>query len=101
MKPSGYFDVYEGNDGTPSYIQIKPELADKTSVKLYTLPDIKQAIIQACAEQREEYADLMDEAADDVAGWGAYASEYFQEKHRLEEEVKKWQDRAAAIRGQT
>lgn len=83
-----------------------PERADELAVRIradYALSRvaaeaIKQAILQACAEQRQEYADLMGEAADDVAGWGAYAGEYFQEKHRLEEDVKKWQDRAAAIR---
>ena len=83
-----------------------PERAEEVAVRIradYAISmgakaAIKQAILQACVEQREEYADLMDEAADDVAGWGAYASEYFKERHRLEEEVKKWQDRAAAIR---
>jgi membrane-bound ClpP family serine protease len=59
---------------------------------------IKQAIINACAEQRQEYADLMDEAAVNVSDWGAYASEYFQDKWDLAGYVKKWQDRAAAIR---
>mgnify|MGYP003655803390 FL=1 len=59
---------------------------------------IKQAILQACAEQRQEYADLMDEAAVNVSDWGAYASEYFQDKWDLAGYVKKWQDRAAAIR---
>jgi hypothetical protein len=28
---------------------------------------VQQAILKGCAEQREEYADLMDEAADYVA----------------------------------
>lgn len=59
---------------------------------------IKQAILQACAEQRKEYADMMDEAVEDVAEWGAYASEYFQDKWNLEGTLKKWQDRATAIR---
>jgi len=47
MKPSGYFDVYQGKDGTPSFIQIKPELADKTSVKLYSAADIKAWLMEA------------------------------------------------------
>ena len=62
---------------------------------------LTKAIILACAEQRQEYADLMDEAAVNVSDWGAYASEYFQDKWDLAGYVKKWQDRAAAIRGQT
>jgi len=32
-------------------------------------------------------ADALDEAADNIADWGAYASEYFQEKHHLMEDV--------------
>jgi hypothetical protein len=59
---------------------------------------IAEGIKLACAEQRQEYADLMDEAAVNVSDWGAYASEYFQDKWDLAGYVKKWQDRAAAIR---
>ena len=61
---------------------------------------ITEEILQACAEQRKEYADMMDEAVEDVAAWGAYASEYFQEKWNLEGTLKKWQDRATAIRAE-
>jgi hypothetical protein len=50
MKPSGYFDVYQGTDGSPSYIQIKPELADKTTVCLYTLPDLLAALREVSPE---------------------------------------------------
>ena len=49
-------------------------------------------------EQRQEYADLMDEAAEDVAEWGSYADEYVQNKWNLEGTIQSWQDRAAAIR---
>ena len=59
---------------------------------------VKDAILQACAEEREEYADLMVEAAEDVAEWGSYAPVYYQDKWNLEGTLKKWQDRAAAIR---
>jgi hypothetical protein len=51
MKPSGYFDVYEGNDGTPSYVQIKPKLADKTSVKLYSAADINAWLMEPVTEE--------------------------------------------------
>ena len=51
MKPSGYFDVYQATDGTPSYIQIKPELADKTSVKLYPAADIKAWLMEPVTEE--------------------------------------------------
>jgi len=59
---------------------------------------VQQAILHACAEQRKEYADMMEEAVEDVAEWGAYASEYFQNKWDLEGTLKKWQDRAAAMK---
>ncbi len=62
------------------------------------LMTVQQAILHACAEQREEYAELMEEAVVNVSDWGAYASEYFQDKWDLAGYVKKWQDRAAAIR---
>jgi len=68
MKPSGYFDVYQGTDGSPSYIQIKPELADKTSVKLYTLPDInievdawKHLSVTAIAAENQSVAEYVNE----------------------------------------
>jgi len=58
MKPSGYFDVYEGKDGTPSFIQIKPELADKTSVKLYSADDIKAWLLKAPESFNEYHKEL-------------------------------------------
>ena len=83
-----------------------PERAEEIAVRIradYAISmgakeAIKQAIIQACAEQRQEYADLMDEAAEDVAEWGSYADEYVQDKWNLEKTIQSWQDRAAAIR---
>ena len=59
---------------------------------------VQQAILKGCAEQREEYADLMDEAAEDVAEWGSYANEYVQDKWNLEGTIQSWRDRAEAIR---
>lgn len=61
--------------------------------------DMIDAILQACAEEREACAKNMDEAAEDVAEWGAYAPAYFQDKWNLQKAIKKWKDRAAAIRG--
>lgn len=49
------------------------------------------------AELRIENARLralLDEAADDVADWGAYAGPYFQEKYDLAGDVKKYRDAA-------
>jgi hypothetical protein len=74
------------------------QVREKLALPLYAVGHIEDVILKACAEQREEYADLMDEAAVNVSDWGAYASEYFQDKWDLAGYVKKWQDRAAAIR---
>lgn len=35
----------------------------------------------------QEAAEKLDEAADEIDSWGAYASEYFQEKHDLKGSV--------------
>lgn len=43
-------------------------------------------------------ADALDEAADDIAGWGAYASDYFQEKHNLKKDVEDTKIKAFGIR---
>lgn len=45
-----------------------------------------------------EIADWLDEAAQEVSDWGAYASEYFQSKWDLPAAIKTIQDRAAHVR---
>lgn len=40
---------------------------------------------------------LLMEAAEDVASWGAYASEYFQQKHDLAGCIEKYRSHGAAI----
>ena len=47
---------------------------------------------------KEQIADWLDEAAEEVQDWGAYASEIFQKKHDLAGAVKRWRDRADLIR---
>jgi len=47
-----------------------------------------------CAALEAAHKELMGEAAHDVSEWGAYASEYFQEKWDLKGTVKKWLGRA-------
>jgi hypothetical protein len=46
----------------------------------------------------EEAARMLDEAADEVEFWGAYASEYFQDKWDLDGSVQKYRDYAAKLR---
>jgi hypothetical protein len=43
-------------------------------------------------------AEQLEEAADDVADWGCYASEYFQEKHDLKADIDKYKTYAALVR---
>ena len=98
-------DSNQGADMTPERAEaIAQVIADSlatgeaSNIGVSWAEAIAEAILLACAQQREEYADLMEEAAEDVAEWGAYASEYFQEKWNLEGTLHKWQDRATAIR---
>ena len=46
-------------------------------------------------------AEQLEEAAEDIASWGAYASDYFQEKHDLHGDVVKYKTYAALIRKST
>ena len=41
--------------------------------------------IEALEKGVKAAADALDEAAEDIADWGGYASDYFQEKHHLVE----------------
>ncbi len=43
-------------------------------------------------------AEQLEEAAEDVADWGAYASPYFQEKHDLKADIDKYKTYAALVR---
>jgi hypothetical protein len=42
-------------------------------------------------------AAYLQQAAEDVAGWGAYASEYFQNKHDLKFNIALYHQRAAEL----
>ncbi len=46
----------------------------------------------------EDFAKWMDEASEDIDGWGAYAGEYFQEKWDYQGDIEKYRQRAASIR---
>jgi hypothetical protein len=46
------------------------------------------------AEAKRNAHDYLTQAAEDVAGWGAYASDYFQNKHDLDFDIKLYQQRA-------
>ena len=44
-----------------------------------------------------DFACCMDSAADDIDDWGGYASEYFQQKHNLNGDVKTYRDKAKQL----
>lgn len=58
----------------------------------------------ACMMVRDMEAELerlrvlLDEAADCIAGWGAYASEYFQDKHDLAGDVRRFREAASSTK---
>ena len=56
-EPVGLFDVYNGD----SYIQIKPEYSDETTVKLYTFDQVAAAIAKATKPLEEEIERLQEE----------------------------------------
>ncbi len=47
-------------------------------------------LMRKAAQEIEQLRVLLAEAAEDVESWGAYASPYFQKKHRLAECVQKF-----------
>ena len=51
-EPVGLFDVYNGD----SYIQIKPEYSDETTVKLYTFDQVAAAIAKATKPLEDQLA---------------------------------------------
>ena len=51
-EPVGLFDVYNGD----SYIQIKPEYSDETTVKLYTFDQVAAAILKATKPLEDQLA---------------------------------------------
>ena len=52
------------------------------------------AMLRLLYEENEGLRVLLLEAADDIADWGNYASEYFQEKHGLRECVGRYRREA-------
>lgn len=47
---------------------------------------------EAAEARVKELEDKLSEAADEIEGWGAYASEYFQEKHDLPGVVREFRE---------
>lgn len=62
------------------------------------LEEARKAEREAFNQERQQYADWLDEAAADIEDWGMYASEYLQQKWDLPDQVQDYKNRAAAIR---
>lgn len=45
----------------------------------------------------EEAAKLLQQASEDIEDWGSYASDYFQEKHDLLGDIKKYSDKSKEL----
>jgi hypothetical protein len=64
---------------------------------LVQLHDDMLAAIKAGQTENEALRAALAQAADDIESWGAYASDYFQQKHDLQGDI----DRArSALKGQ-
>jgi hypothetical protein len=73
---------------------IAHELAHLKAFEALVRADEREAFNQ----ERQQYADWLDEAAADIEDWGMYASEYLQKKWDLPDQVQDYKNRAAAIR---
>lgn len=67
----------------------------EAKLRQYGADEYKRALDEANVSR---YADWMDEAADDIEFWGAYASDYFKKKHDLANYSLEYKSRAAALR---
>ena len=78
------------------------ELARPVSGDVSTLLAERSKLIwenERLKEGRSKCVEWLNEAADDIAAWGAYASAYIQERHNLDRDVLVFRDRAAAMKG--
>ena len=52
--------------------------------------DERNAVIDKLRTQNQALVEALEDATDEIESWGAYASEYFQEKHDLAGNVAKF-----------
>lgn len=79
------FIQYEGCE--PMYTEAQ--------LRAYGAAEYARALSEANVSR---YADWMDEAADDIEFWGAYASAYFVAKHKLSDTLADYRNRATLLR---
>ena len=67
--------------------------------RLVTALQAETGKLVACEKQRDDLVEMLEEARDEVVGWAAYASEYFQQKHNLQGYVEKLDTTLASVKG--
>lgn len=65
-------------------------IADELDATTTRLAEVEKALNEA--------ADALDAAMEDVEHWGAYAGEYFQDKHDLDGDLARISEQATAAR---
>jgi len=79
----------QGGDD-PTFVLYASDLRDLLKnhviVERSKLEELEGVAIKAAA--------YLSQAAEDVCDWGAYASEYFQDKHGLRDDIKLYEQRA-------
>ena len=80
----------------PELLAYAQQVKHNSSVTMDELGEMRDRAEKA---ENEALRKLLAEAAEDIEDWGSYASEYFQNKHDLSGNVKKY--REAAIKEQS
>jgi hypothetical protein len=91
----GRIEVAEGADVTETARQVLDAMEGMLGDR------IKKAKLderEAFNQERQQYADWLDEAATDIEDWGMYASEYLQDKYDLQGQVQDYKNRALSVR---
>lgn len=67
--------------------------------RLVTALQAETGKLVACEKRQAVLVEALEEARDEVVGWAAYASEYFQQKHNLRGYVEKLDTTLASVKG--
>jgi hypothetical protein len=67
--------------------------------RLVTALQAETGMLVACEKRQAVLVEALEEAREEVVGWAAYASEYFQQKHNLQGYVEKLDTTLASVKG--
>ncbi len=106
------FDLEQATPGTHDIYTTPPDLAAEVERLKANEEKCDTAIISGAMRERDyldRIAELerqqavlveaLEEAREEVVGWAAYASEYFQQKHNLQGYVEKLDTTLASVKG--